>query len=88
MASTFTVHEASGYEQLMGRWSRKLAPAFVEFAGLAPGEKLLDVGCGTGSLTFELAVRGDPIEIRLGNARLTLRKAEAAGIRIELHTGG
>jgi ubiquinone/menaquinone biosynthesis C-methylase UbiE len=64
MASTFTVHEASGYEQLMGRWSRRLAPAFVEFAGLAAGEKLLAVGCGTGSLTFELAARGEPIEIR------------------------
>ena len=65
MASTFTVHEASGYEQLMGRWSRKLAPAFVEFAGLTAGEKLLDVGCGTGSLTFELAARGEPSEILL-----------------------
>jgi len=25
---------------------------------------------------------GDPIEIRIGNARLTLRKAEAAGITV------
>lgn len=63
MSSTFTVHEASGYEQLMGRWSRKLAPAFVEFAGLEAGEKLLDVGCGTGSLTFELAGRAGPTAI-------------------------
>jgi ubiquinone/menaquinone biosynthesis C-methylase UbiE len=63
MASTFTVHEASGYEQLMGRWSAKLAPAFVEFSGLAAGEKLLDVGCGTGSLTFELAGRTEPAAI-------------------------
>ncbi|MEI9417724.1 class I SAM-dependent methyltransferase, partial [Mesorhizobium sp. Cs1321R2N1] len=55
MTSSFTVHDASGYEQLMGRWSRKLAPKFIDFAGLAPGEKILDVGCGTGSLTFELA---------------------------------
>jgi Fe2+ transport system protein FeoA len=35
-----------------------------------------------------LAPLGDPIEIRLGNSRLTLRKAEAIGIRIELHSGG
>ena len=27
---------------------------------------------------------GDPIEIRLGNARLTLRKAEAAGVTVSL----
>lgn len=55
MTSTFTVRDASGYEQLMGRWSRRLAPGFIAFAGLAPGERILDVGCGTGSLTFELA---------------------------------
>lgn len=27
---------------------------------------------------------GDPIEIRLGNTRLTLRKAEAAGITVRI----
>jgi ferrous iron transport protein A len=27
---------------------------------------------------------GDPLEIRLGNARLSLRKAEAAGIEIRV----
>ncbi|RVC92361.1 SAM-dependent methyltransferase, partial [Mesorhizobium sp. M2A.F.Ca.ET.029.05.1.1] len=59
MTSTFTVHAASGYEQLMGRWSQRLAPKFIDFAGLAPGETILDVGCGTGSLTFELAKSAD-----------------------------
>jgi ubiquinone/menaquinone biosynthesis C-methylase UbiE len=59
MTSTFTVQQASGYEQLMGRWSRRLAPAFIDFAGLAPDEKVLDVGCGTGSLTFELATHAE-----------------------------
>ncbi|MBZ9849867.1 class I SAM-dependent methyltransferase [Mesorhizobium sp. CA14] len=64
MTSSFTVHAASGYEQLMGRWSRRLAPKFIDFAGLAGGEKILDVGCGTGSLTFELAKSGDLAEIQ------------------------
>lgn len=39
MASGFNVHAAAGYEQLMGRWSRKLAPLFIDFAGVADGEK-------------------------------------------------
>ena len=55
MTSSFNVNDATGYEQLMGRWSQKLAPLFIDFAGVSDGEKILDVGCGTGSLTFALS---------------------------------
>ena len=46
--------DADAYDQLMGRWSRRLAPLLIGFGGLADGERVLDVGCGTGSLTFAL----------------------------------
>jgi ubiquinone/menaquinone biosynthesis C-methylase UbiE len=43
---------AEAYEQIMGRWSRRLAPLLIRFGDLSDGDRVLDVGCGTGSLTF------------------------------------
>ena len=54
MPSMFNARDAANYERLMGRWSRRLAPVFIEHAGIADGENILEVGCGTGSLTFAL----------------------------------
>ena len=41
---------SAGYERFMGRWSRLLAPAYIAFAGVKNGDRVLDVGTGTGSL--------------------------------------
>jgi SAM-dependent methyltransferase len=53
MAEMFA--NALAYENLMGRWSARLAPRFVRFAKVVDGGRLLDVGCGTGSLAWALA---------------------------------
>lgn len=55
VSSTFVSADGEGYELQMGRWSRRLAPLLIDFAGVTDGAHVLDVGCGTGSLAFELA---------------------------------
>src|SRR3954467_562877 len=58
VVSTFNDSEA--YELQMGRWSRRLAEPFLDFAGTADGETILDAGCGTGSLTCSIVKRCKP----------------------------
>lgn len=38
------------YERYMGRWSRVVAPRFLRWLRIAPAQRWLDVGCGTGEL--------------------------------------
>jgi len=59
IATMFTV-AADAYDCFMGRYSTPLAPVFCEFSQVATGQRVLDVGCGTGALTAELVKRLGP----------------------------
>ena len=68
---------AEAYDRFMGRYSRLLSPQMAELAGLRPGQRAIDVGCGPGALTAELVARlgaeavaaVDPSEPFVGAAR-------------------
>lgn len=64
VSSTFRATDGDGYELVMGRWSRRLVVPFLDFVGTADGETVLDVGCGTGCLTFALNDRSEPRQLR------------------------
>ena len=48
---------ASFYDRFMGRYTPSLAVALADAAGVSDGMRVLDVGCGPGGLTRELATR-------------------------------
>ena len=45
------------YDRFMGRYSALLSPQLANLAGVEPGQRALDVGCGPGALTEELVNR-------------------------------
>jgi len=48
---------ADAYDRFMGRYSALLAPQLADLGGVESGQRVLDVGCGPGSLTSELVKR-------------------------------
>jgi SAM-dependent methyltransferase len=71
--------ESDGYERFMGRWSRRLAPPFVNFAGVEAGNDVLDVGCGTGALTFAAATVPSVRAVGVDPSSQFVRAAQRAG---------
>jgi SAM-dependent methyltransferase len=61
-ANTFLA-SADAYDRHVGRYGRALAEALVEFAGVEPGMRALDVGCGPGALTAVLAEQLGPTHV-------------------------
>jgi SAM-dependent methyltransferase len=95
MVSSFIAHGAAAYDHYMGRWSRRLAPLFLDFAGSAAGERVVDVGCGTGSLSLALVERSavkaieaidfEPdfvaaLQEKIGQAPITARRGDACSL--------
>ncbi len=70
IAAAAGFQNAEAYEQVMGRWSRRLAPLLIRFGGLSDGDRVLDVGCGTGS--FKLRTGSVSVLIAANGALLQL----------------
>ena len=51
---TLDFDDSAAYERAMGRWSRAVAPAFLQWLAPPANARWLDVGCGTGILAHTL----------------------------------
>lgn len=54
---------ADAYDRFMGRYSVLLSPQLADLAEVHIGQRVLDVGCGPGALTAELAARVGPAAV-------------------------
>jgi SAM-dependent methyltransferase len=89
-ASSYTATDAASYQRLMGRWSGALADQLIDFAGIAPGDRIIDVACGTGSLALALAGRSEPRAITgidIAAAFIDYAKEQAHDPRLGFATG-
>lgn len=74
------------YEAYMGRWSRLVARAFVEWLDPEPSAHWLEVGCGTGALTSTIldhaapasVIACDPAEPFIEHARRSVSDARVS----------
>jgi SAM-dependent methyltransferase len=55
--------EATAYENFIGPWSGAVGIRFLEWLNIAPDQRWLDVGCGTGAFTRAIARFGRPSSI-------------------------
>jgi ubiquinone/menaquinone biosynthesis C-methylase UbiE len=89
---------AEAYESYVGRWSRLVAGQFIAWLDIAPGQRWLDVGAGTGVLTEAILQAASPAKIvgvdlsqeyiefahqRIRDDRVEFRVGDAADIAFE-----
>jgi len=81
--------ESGGYARRIGRYTGELAEALIGVTGVRPGQRVLDVGCGSGALTGPLAeIVGPKSIVGIDPSSTALAECRARVPGIELYEGG
>ena len=78
------------YDLYMGRWSRQIAPPFLDWLGAGSGLDWLEIGCGTGALSAAILSHCDPrslICIDPSEGFLAKARSNVADARADFQTG-
>jgi len=79
----FGVMRLLGYETLIDPFLKDMRTFITQFAGINPGDRILDVCCGTGAQILEYAQRG-PVAVGIDNDPAMLRVAEGNRMKQKL----
>jgi SAM-dependent methyltransferase len=86
------------YDLYMGRWSRQIAPRFLDWLDPEGGLDWLEVGCGTGALSAAILARCNPkslisidpsegfltkARVNVSDARATFQAGDAQSLTVE-----
>jgi SAM-dependent methyltransferase len=89
---------ADSYDRYMGRWSRRIAPIFLDWLDPPAGLDWLEVGCGTGALTSAILDRCAPADLlavepserflaqarsRIQDPRVEFRRGDAEALPVD-----
>jgi SAM-dependent methyltransferase len=92
--ATTSRHDAwqagDSYEQYMGRWSRQVAPRFLDWLDVPMGLDWLEVGCGTGALSSAIVARCAPrslVSIDPSEGFLAAARANVPDARVTFQVG-
>jgi SAM-dependent methyltransferase len=62
--TTIRFEDGAAYELMMGRWSLLAGERFIDWIGVPPQSRWLDVGCGNGAFTELVAERCAPSNVQ------------------------
>jgi SAM-dependent methyltransferase len=78
------------YEKYMGRWSRRIAPQFLDWLSVPAGANWIDVGCGTGVVSAAILAKctpGSVVGIDPSEAFLKAARAQISDSRFRCQQG-
>ena len=78
------------YDAYMGRWSRQIAPRFLDWLAMPDGLDWLEVGCGTGALSAAILAQCSPrslIALDLSEGFVARARVNVPDGRVEFRVG-